>query len=270
MILKKIWRLIPQKLRYLLFKIYRKVRTSVQVITHQGDKYVCPYCNYKARDLFIIGRTSEVLQEKKIIGGKRSPSGCYKCRSCNRERLVYTYLKEKLDIHASQTIENVLHIAPEPNLTKKLCSINFKNYVCGDLFTEGYSYQSHVQNMNVTNIPYPDGTFDLVICNHVLEHVPDDLTAMNELSRVLKSNGKAILQVPISKISKHTFEDFSITTPEQREIVFGQYDHVRIYGQDYVDRLINSGFNVDRINISKEYPKNGLDVDEDIFVCTRV
>lgn len=267
--LKTIWRLIPQKLRYSLFKIYRNLRTSIQVITHKGDKYTCPFCNYNARDLFVIGRHSEVLNEKEIIGGMRGPSGCYKCRSSNRERLVYTYLKEKLDIHNSKTIESVLHIAPEPNLTNKLLKINLKNYVCGDLFTEGYSYKSHVQNMNVTDIQYPDKTFDLVICNHVLEHVPNDLVAMKELQRVLKSDGKAILQVPISKCTNETFEDFSVETPADREIVFGQYDHVRIYGQDYVKRLEKCGFKVSRINISSEYPQYGLNLEEDIFVCSK-
>lgn len=267
--LKIIWRLIPQKFRYSLFKIYRKAITSIQVITKKGGKYICPFCNYKAQGLFIIGRKSKVLNEKQIIGGKRGPSGCYKCRSSKRERLVYTYLKEKLDIFNSMTIEHVLHIAPEPNLTEKLLKIDFKSYVCGDLFTEGYNYNSHVQNMNVTSIPYPNETFDLVICNHVLEHVPDDLIAMKELRRVLKRDGKAILQVPISKISYETFEDFSVTTPDQREIIFGQYDHVRIYGQDYVHRLASSGFKVNRINISSEYLQYGLDIDEDIFVCCK-
>ncbi len=267
--LRSIWRLIPEKIRYSLFKSYRQIRTSIQILTHKGDKYICPFCNYNARDLFIVGRDSEVLKKKEIIGGKKGPSGCYKCRSSERERLVYTYLKENLNISNSNSFENVLHIAPEPNLTSKLLKLDFKNYICGDLFTDGYSYKGHVQNMDVTSIPYPDHTFDLIICNHVLEHVPNDQVAMKEICRVLNSKGKAILQVPISKNSSQTFEDFKVNTPEQREIVFGQYDHVRIYGQDYVQRLENCGFKVDRINISNEYPQYGLDLDEDIFVCSR-
>ncbi|MFS4492259.1 class I SAM-dependent methyltransferase [Maribacter sp. 2308TA10-17] len=269
-LLKRLWRFLPKELRYFIFKIYRKIRSQLQILTHKGDKYQCPFCNYNARDLFVIGRTSKVLKEKHVIGGMRAASGCYKCRSSQRERLIYTYLKEKLDIHNSGNVNNVLHIAPEPNLTRKLLDIEFENYVCGDLFTEGYSYPNHVENMNVTSIPYPDESFDLIMCNHVLEHVPEDQIAMNELRRVLNKEGIAILQVPISKVLGETFEDFSVTNPSERKQVFGQYDHVRIYGQDYVSRLENSGFKVKRVNISSEYPKYGLNVEEDIFVCSRL
>lgn len=105
-----------------------------------------------------------------------------------------------------------------------------------------------------------------MVCNHLHEHVPADIDSMKELYRVLKPSGKAILQVPISKNLDKTFEDFSVTDPEEREIVFGQFDHVRIYGQDYTDRLSSVGFKVERINISREYEKYGLSMDEDIFI----
>jgi SAM-dependent methyltransferase len=120
--------------------------------------------------------------------------------------------------------------------------------------------------MNVLDIPFPDNSFDLVICNHLLEHVPNDMDAMKELLRVLKVGGEAILQVPISKNSAKTIEDWSVTTPEERERAFGQFDHVRIYGQDYTDRLTLAGFKVERINISKDYPSYGLAGEEDIFI----
>ena len=160
----------------------------------------------------------------------------------------------------------ILHLAPEKNLTSTLSKIGLKDYICGDLFTEGYQYPDYVQNMNVLNIPFEDNYFDLIICNHLLEHVPNDFDAMKELYRVLRSNGKAILQVPISKNSKTTIEDFSVTDSKERETMFGQFDHVRIYGQDYSDRLNSVGFKIERINISKEFPKFGLAHDEDIFI----
>ena len=123
--------------------------------------------------------------------------------------------------------------------------------------------------MDVLNIPYNDDYFDLILCNHVLEHVPKDIEAMMELFRVLKKGGKAILQVPISKMLTETLEDFSVVDPCEREKVFGQWDHVRIYGQDYTKRLESVGFFVKRVNICQEFPKYGLSKDEDIFLCTK-
>ena len=93
---------------------------------------------------------------------------------------------------------------------------------------------------------------------------------MRELRRVLKKGGIAILQVPISKNSAETFEDFTITDAEERKVIFGQSDHVRIYGQDYSDRLVKGGFKVERVNISKEYQNYGLNKDEDIFIGVKL
>jgi SAM-dependent methyltransferase len=102
--------------------------------------------------------------------------------------------------------------------------------------------------MDVTRIEFPDAQFDLVICNHVLEHVPDDSLAMREICRVLKPDGRAILQVPISQRLTTTLEDPSITDPHDRERVFGQWDHVRVYGPDYTERLCHAGFSVDIVD----------------------
>lgn len=246
-----------------------RAKQIVKLVIHSGSKYECPLCGYKAKDLSPIGIDIPVLKEKQVIGGGLRNGGCYKCDSSDRERLVYVYLKEILNIFNNKNLK-ILHFAPEKNLSKVLYKFGFEKYICGDLFTEGYKYPDYVQNINVLNIPYEDHTFDLVICNHLLEHVPTDTEAMKELFRVLKLNGKAILQVPISKNSDKTFEDFTVTDPKEREAVFGQFDHVRIYGQDYVDRLSSVGFKVDRINISKQYEKYGLNMDEDIFIGTKV
>lgn len=191
--------------------------------------------------------------------------GCYKCNSSDRERFIYTYLTGKLNIFENKNLK-ILHLAPEKNISSALNKIGFNNYICGDLFTEGYHYPDYVKNMNVLNIPFEDNYFDLIICNHLLEHIPNDTDAMKELYRVLNSNGEAILQVPISKNSDTTFEDFSVTDSKEREVVFGKFDHLRIYGQDYSDRLNFVGFKIERINISKEFPKYGLVLDEDIFI----
>jgi len=239
---------------------------DVALVAHSGGNYVCPFCNYRARDLFAVGSDVAVLKERDVIGGGRRNVGCYKCGSEDRERLIYVYLKEKLGLFNGDKGLAVLHVAPEKNLSKKLLEFGFSDYVCGDLFTEGYRYPAHVRNLSILDIPFPDNYFDLIICNHVLEHIPDDLSAMRELNRVLKKGGQAILQVPISRNTRVTFEDFRIRGPQERKRVFGQSDHVRIYGQDYVDRLARSGFDVQRINISGEFSRFGLNRDEEIFV----
>ncbi|MEO6453035.1 MAG: methyltransferase domain-containing protein [Ginsengibacter sp.] len=258
--LKKI---IPGKVRQEI----NRLKHLLILNRHKGNKYICPFCNYSSKDLFLLGFSFPVLKEKQVIGGSARFGGCYKCRSSDRERLIYIYLKEKLHIFQTDKIKSILHIAPEKHLRKILFAFGFFEYVCGDLFTESYSYPEYVKNINILDIPYSDNTFDLIICNHVLEHIPTDLAAMRELSRVLKIGGQAILQVPISNNSATTFEDFSVTDPKQREITFGQFDHSRIYGQDYVTRLEQSGFKVIRINISQEFMKYGLNKEEDIFVC---
>ncbi len=106
--------------------------------------------------------------------------------------------------------------------------------------------------MDITNIAFEDSCFDVIICNHVLEHISDDHRAMSELYRVLKPEGWAILQTPISLSLSETFEDRSVVTPERREKIFGQDDHVRIYAKDYKERLEKIGFCVSIHNIREE------------------
>ena len=242
-----------------------KIKQQVKLALHSGNKYQCPICGYKSKDLYLIGIEIPVLKERQVVSAGLRYGGCYKCDSSDRERLIFLYLTEKLNIFESKDLK-ILHLAPEKNITSALRKIEFNNYICGDLFTEGYHYPDYVQNINVLNIPFEDNYFDLIICNHLLEHVPNDIEAMKELFRVLENGGKAILQVPISKNSEQTFEDFSVTDPKEREFLFGQFDHLRIYGQDYTDRLQSVGFSTERINISEEFSKYGLAKDEDIFI----
>jgi len=130
----------------------------------------------------------------------------------------------------------MLHFAPEPCLTK-----NFKNsfeYLSADL-----DPRFAMTSMDITDIKFPEETFDVIICNHVLEHIPDDRKAIAELYRVLKKGGWASLQVPMR--GEVTFEDSTITSPEGRQNAFGQNDHVRWYGTDYYRRLQETGYRTD-------------------------
>ena len=210
----------------------------------------------------------KVIYEKEIVGCGRRFARCIKCGSTDKERLVFTYL-QSINFFACSD-KTVLHMAPESNLSKQFFRYKFKEYVCGDFFAPGYedAYPSYVKNINILDIPYGNEYFDVVICNHVLEHVDNDIKGMSEIFRVLKNGGFAILQVPISyKLSK-TYENKKITSPKSREEAFGQSDHVRIYGLDYVDRLKKVGFNVEVVsNLASSYPKFGLNAKEKIFVC---
>ena len=163
----------------------------------------------------------------------------------------------------------MLHIAPEKQLSKVFMSQTNIDYLSADLDSPLAAVK-----MDITNIEQNDNTFDLIICNHVLEHIPDDDKAIAELFRVLKPGGTAILQVPISNTIRKTIEDPSITDPKEREKLFGQNDHVRIYGKDYKKRLERSGFVVsidDFINElgQRDAHRYGLLQDEKIYLCSK-
>jgi predicted SAM-dependent methyltransferase len=185
------------------------------------------------------GQHHAVLTEKSIVGGGwRSNAVCPICHSWDRERLAYLYLKNRPYLLSKGT--KLLHVAPEDNLRSWLCSKVELDYVSADLNMDNVDLK-----IDLTQIPFPNSTFNAIICNHVLEHIPNDRAAMAELFRVLKPNGWAMLQVPISLNLAATYEDFSVTNPMDRERVFGQNDHVRIYAMDYVDRLKQAGFAVE-------------------------
>jgi len=117
-------------------------------------------------------------------------------------------------------------------------------YVAGDRKEPGYTYPSDTLDLDVTAMPFPDDQFDLILCSHVLEHVPDDRQAMRELYRVLKPGGWAILMVPLDRACAVTQEDATVVDPEERKRLYGQFDHVRLYGRDYAERLKSAGFTV--------------------------
>lgn len=163
----------------------------------------------------------------------------------------------------------MLHVAPEPVLQQKLSSLDNLDYVSADL----ESPLAKVK-MDITDIGYPDHSFDVILCCHVLEHVMEDRKAMSELLRVLKPGGWAILQSSIDTEREKTFEDPKVISPEDREQLFGQKDHVRIYGCDYPERLEKQGFVVKVVSFvrtfdGKSIEKYGLMEDEEIYRCTK-
>ncbi len=191
-----------------------------------GKKHYCPICKHSFRKFLPYGNKGAANRL------------CPNCLSLERHRLLWLYLKNKTAFFTEKY--KVLHIAPEQPFIKRFKKLPALSYITADLLSPLADVK-----MDIRNIPFENETFDVVICNHVLEHIDDDLKAMTEIFRVLRKNGFAIVQVPLdSKLSK-TYEDFSITSPEEREKIFGQYDHLRIYGLDYPQRLEKAGFKVE-------------------------
>jgi SAM-dependent methyltransferase len=247
--------------------ILKKLIRKVKIFIFRGDKFTCPFCGYQSNRLGRFGYSHPVIKEKQIVGSGLRRSRCYQCNSSDRERLVYAYLENEINFFESNKKSRILHISPEPHLSGYIRKNEFLEYIGGDMFTEGYYYPDFVKNMDITSIPYSDNYFDLIICNHVLEHISEDNKAMAELHRVLKPKGIAVLQVPISLVLENSFENEAINTPKLRAEYFGQYDHVRIYGQDYPQRLENEGFNVESIKeLSKKYLEFGLNPKEVLYL----
>jgi len=175
----------------------------------------------------------------------RNNALCPGTLSLERHRLLWLYLNSNSNIE-SQFL-NVLHVAPEQVFFKKFK--NFKNwtYTTTDLNSPLADIKA-----DLCNLPFKDETYDLILCNHVLEHIIDDIKAMKEIYRVLKKGGKAILQVPLDMEKEKSYEDHTIINPKDRSKHFGQYDHVRIYGMDFFKKLSNIGFRYEKIDFTSK------------------
>jgi len=158
--------------------------------------------------------------------------------SLERHRQMWLYLQNETNIFTHKL--KVLHIAPEQEFLRKFKKMKNLEYTSADLFSPIVDVKA-----DIVDLPFEDNSFDVIICNHVLEHIVDDRKAMSELYRVMKSGGWGIVQVPMKNSLEKTYEDFTITDPKERQKHFGQYDHVRWYGMDYFDRLKSVGFDAD-------------------------
>jgi predicted SAM-dependent methyltransferase len=265
MIKTLIKRLMPSKYLVLLIDTYRFFFSFL----YWGNKFECPICLGHYRKFLPVGYDIPVIEEKRIVGGGyRLNAICPRCYSFDRERLIYLYLVNHTDFF-NRNVE-VLHIAPEKNIQKKFIAGKNISYLSADLDSP-----LAMIKMDITDINHERDYFDLIICNHVLEHINEDHKAMSELYRILRPGGKAILQVPISLSLDETFEDPTVKSPEEREKVFGQKNHVRIYAKDYKDRLEKVGFTVEVYDVLKEFGelnilKYGLLKDENIYICSKL
>ena len=237
-----------------------------------GNRYECPFCGGHFRRFLPGGVDVPVWKEKNVIsGGYRSNVICPRCDSFDRERAIYLYIKNKTGLLCKNRKKlRILHVAPDRQLQRIFMSCPSIDYRSADI-----SSPLAMDKVDIAKFKYEDNSFDVIICCHVLEHVPDDRKAMSELYRVLKPGGWAILQVPISLSLEKTYEDPTVATPKERERAFGQCDHFRMYGRDYIDRLESAGFSVDVYNITKEFGesfvnKHSLIKNEDIYICSKL
>ena len=164
--------------------------------------------------------------------------------SLERHRLLWLYLKNETNFFSAKL--RVLHFAPEQAFYKRFKNMSNLEYVTTDLNSPLADVKA-----DICNLPFKDSEFDIILCNHVLEHIPDDTKAMQELYRVLKVGGMGIFQIPQDLNREITFEDDSITDKKERAKIFGQYDHVRVYGLDYFNKLREIGFKVNEIDYTK-------------------
>ncbi|MEQ9616619.1 MAG: methyltransferase domain-containing protein [Phycisphaerales bacterium] len=214
--------------------LYRTARRLRDEFLYRGDAVECPCCGGTFRAFMPYGN--------KVV---RPNARCPRCFSAERQRMVLCYLRERTNIFTDAL--SVLHFAPEAGIERHLRTNAKLGYTTADL--DGSRAD---EAMDITDIPRPDGTFDVVLCSHVLEHVPDDRKAMREIFRVLKPGGFAILLVPLYEDLAETYENRAITTPAGRLEHFDQVDHVRKYGMDYFDRLREAGFVVNRVDYGRE------------------
>ena len=197
-----------------------------------GQGKECPVCGCRRRKFLPYGYVSP-----------RENALCPKCLALERHRLLWLWLLRESDLgRGAMALPRMLHIAPEVALMRrfrKMYASSPERYVTADL-------ESPLADMHfdVQHIPLKDGEMDAIICNHIMEHVEDDRLAMRELYRILRHGGWGVVLSPVEREREHTFEDDTITDKDERTRIFGQYDHRRIYGRDYADRLREAGFEV--------------------------
>lgn len=223
------------------------------MIFYKGNNKICPCCGGNFKKFLPVGAKF------------RSSAQCPGCNSLERHRLLYIYIKHKTNFFKNKL--KVLYLAPNRiflSIFSKLAKI--------ELITADLSSPLAMIKTDITNLIFEDKSFDVILCSHVLEHVIDDKLAMRELFRVLKPNGWAIIQSPIDYALKKTIEGNKDMPANERRELFGEYDHYRIYGIDYKDRLERAGFKVKVDNFVIDLNKNfidlyGLDQTEKIYFC---
>jgi SAM-dependent methyltransferase len=222
----------------------RSAMLAAKRIAYFGTAHTCVVCGSQVGRMLEQGYGYPMLEDLQVVGGmKKLADECPICRSNDRVRLIHLYTKHHSDLLRKPN--RLLHIAPEIGLADIWSKVATLDYVPADQDRQRYKHLAGMQTFDLQAAPFPDKSFDWIICNHVLEHVADDRRAMQEIFRMLKAGGTALLQVPISLVRERTDEDPSVTDADERIRRFGQDDHVRLYARDYYERLSEAGFKVE-------------------------
>lgn len=256
--MKKLYKFLLNKLpRPLLIRLSYPFKLIAPLL-YKGNTVECPVCEKSFSKFLSYG--SDVAHRENVL--------CPYDLTLERHRLMWLYLKEQSNFFSANKLD-VLHIAPEQCFHKKFKNQKNLNYLTGDLV-------SPIADMHfdLHEIPLEDNRFDVVFCNHVLEHVDDAHQCMSELYRVMKPGGWGIMQVPLDYSRDTTYEDASITSPEEREKHFWQKDHVRLFGNDYPEWLKKAGFEVETFDVNQKYSSEMVDryrliKEEMIFVVSK-
>ena len=226
--------------RPLLIKLSYFARPFFQ-LTLKGNKYQDPIDGKSFRKFLPYGYEN---QRENVL----SPSTL----SLERHRLLWLYLQRETGFFRDNL--KVLHFAPEQAFYSRFRKLKNLHYTTTDLNSPLADVKA-----DICNLPFEDNCYDFILCNHVLEHIPNDTKAMKELYRVLKPGGTAILQIPQDLSRETTFEDNTITSQKERAKIFGQYDHVRVYGRDYFNKLRAIGFIVEEVDYSATLTSEEID-----------
>lgn len=248
---------------YFIIKTLRRLRKQQEKRIYRGTEVTCPICGHSSGSY------------APYRPGNRKNARCIHCGSLERHRLQLLYLTEKTNLFTAATPLRLLHFAPEKNLYDIIARYQHIDYTLCDFSPKSADFRGipGMQKADITNLQFPDNFFDVILCNHVLEHIEDDRRAMQEQYRVMAPGGWGIFQVPI-RWRHETYEDFSITSPGERKKAFHQSDHVRIYGYDYPERLGGAGFTVIQDAYASTIPEAeryrfGINPREIIFLCRK-
>lgn len=256
--MKKIYKFLLNSLpRPLLIRLSYIFKFFAPLI-YKGNTVECPVCERSFRKFLSYG--SNVAHRENVL--------CPYDLTLERHRLMWLYLKNESDFFTANQL-NVLHIAPEQCFHQLFKKQKNLKYLTGDLVSPIADI-----HFDLHHIPLEDNRFEVIFCNHVLEHVDDAHQCMQELYRVMKPGGWGIFQVPLDTTRQVTYEDASITSPEEREKHFWQKDHVRLFGLDYPDRLKAAGFEVDVAFASNPIPKElkeryRIKLEEELYVVRK-
>ncbi len=236
----------------------------------KGSGFQCNFCGVSYKKFVPEHPAPDIenaIYGNNVIAGFGPNVYCPNCLSKNRERLVKAVLQTYLSIDGKK----ILHFSPEKHLFR---FINKTAHVTTVDITPGFyrNIDNSIRYADATNLPFAAGSFDILIANHILEHIPEDIKAMKEMFRVLDANGLAILQVPYSETLPAILEDPNINDPARQAALYGQKDHVRIYTKaGYIQCLRQAGFHVNILTpeVLAPFRIHAIQENESVFLCSK-